>query len=182
HPVANFVDKGPPSKLDLLLAHVLESSTSQEGTISSLYGTTHENTTVRSVYTDGSCLYPNTPRAQAGSGIYWNPNDARNISVRLPGLATNNRAELYAVLWVIVHSPVTWTLYIYTDSTYAIHSVCHWAPSRAAKGWRCKNADILQDIVLALRNRHAAVKMFWVPGHSGNVHNDGADKLAKEGA
>ncbi|KZP28306.1 hypothetical protein FIBSPDRAFT_885876 [Athelia psychrophila] len=88
-PVANFVDEGPLSELDLLLSHVLDSN----------HVCTH------------------TPQVQAGSGIYWN-----------------------------------------------------------------KNLDILQDIVLTLHNCHAAVKMIWVPGHSGNVHNDGANKPAKEGA
>lgn len=57
-PVANFVDEGPLSELDLLLSHVLDSSTSQVGTITSLYGTMHKNTAARSVYTNRSCLYP----------------------------------------------------------------------------------------------------------------------------
>ncbi|KZP24552.1 ribonuclease H-like protein, partial [Athelia psychrophila] len=170
------------SELDALLAEVLESSTSHEDAITLLYGTAHESTISRCVYTDGSCLQPNTAQAQAGAGIFWTKNDAQNAAVRLPGLATNNRAELYGVLWVITQSPATWILYIYTDSMYAIHSVCHWAPSRAARGWKCKNADILQDIVQALRNRHAAVHMIWVEGHSGNMSNDAADRLAKEGA
>ncbi|KZP03235.1 ribonuclease H-like protein, partial [Athelia psychrophila] len=90
--------------------------------------------------------------------------------------------ELYAILLVLTAASKTVTIYIFTDSTYAIRSICHWAPRRAARGWVCLNADILKDIVAAIKARRAATHFFWVEGHSGNAHNDAADTLAKQGA
>ncbi|KAF7964850.1 hypothetical protein HWV62_2496 [Athelia sp. TMB] len=161
---------------------ILASGGSLEKALKKLYGNTYVVTAVTNVHTDGTCLNANTPLAQAGCGCHWNPNDPRNTSIRVPGEPTNNGAELYGVLWAITHSWPLITLHIYTDSTYVIHSVCHWAPSRAASGWKCKNADILKDIVEAIHNRHAAVRFFWVQGHAGNVNNEAADALARHGA
>ena len=46
------------------------------------------------IYTDGACRGNGTPHARAGYGVYYGPNDPRNISERLSGAQTNNRAEL----------------------------------------------------------------------------------------
>ncbi|KZP09144.1 ribonuclease H-like protein, partial [Athelia psychrophila] len=147
-----------------------------------IYGTVDTVTAPLVVYTDGSCLKPNTPAAQAGSGVFWGRGNCDNVALRLPGFPTNNRAELYAVLWVLVKSPRATTVHIFTDSSYTIHTICHWIARCAARGWVCVNADIIQDIVAAISACRAPTHFFWVHGHSGNVHNDTADVLAKEGA
>jgi ribonuclease HI len=97
------------------------------------------------------------------------------------GPVTNNRAELYAALWAVIHALYKSTLCIITDSTYVIHSVCHWAAFNAARGWKCCNADILCDLVEVITKRPAVTMFQWVKGHSGNEYNDATDALAKEG-
>lgn len=176
------VPSAHPSHLDLLLIATLEASMSDADALKEIYGTVNTVTVPTIVYTDGSCLKPNTPAARAGAGIYWGEASSENTALRVPGAPTNNRAELYAVLWVLTKSSDSCTLYIFTDSTYVIHSICHWAPNRAARGWVCTNSDILKDIVAAIAARGGATHFFWVQGHTGNVHNEAADALAKKGA
>ena len=50
------------------------------------------------VYTDGSCIHNGTKDARAGYGIYFGKNDCRNVSNKLNGKQTNNRAELSAAI------------------------------------------------------------------------------------
>lgn len=75
----------------------------------------------------------------------------------------------------------TVSLGIHTDSTYVIHSICHWAVKHAQLGWQCAHADLLQSIVRTLQARASPATFYWVKGHSGDPHNDGADALAKQG-
>ena len=54
------------------------------------------------VYTDGACMYNGRTNAKAGIGVYFGPNDNRNISQSLDpnkfGKLTNNMAELTAII------------------------------------------------------------------------------------
>ena len=50
------------------------------------------------VYTDGSCSNNGKSNAKAGIGVYFGDNDSRNVSERINGKQTNNRAELLAIL------------------------------------------------------------------------------------
>jgi len=46
------------------------------------------------VYVDGACQGNGTASARAGYGVYFGPNDPRNLSEPLVGVQTNQRAEL----------------------------------------------------------------------------------------
>ena len=50
------------------------------------------------VYTDGACTNNGKETAKAGIGIYFQDNDSRNVSRRITGKQTNNRAELLAII------------------------------------------------------------------------------------
>ncbi len=100
----------------------------------------------------------------------------------MAGAQTNNRAELTAVLLAILEAQPSLALQLFTDSQYAIHSICHWAPLWANTGWSCANADILKDIARIISLRHAPISFIWVKGHSGNKANEEADTLAGRGA
>lgn len=50
------------------------------------------------LYTDGACSKNGKKGSRAGYGVYFGENDPRNISAPLPGKATNQRAEMMAVL------------------------------------------------------------------------------------
>ncbi|KAJ3899542.1 ribonuclease H-like domain-containing protein, partial [Lentinula edodes] len=133
------------------------------------------------VYTDGSCINGNTPSARAGLGIYYGPNHPLNLAARVPGPQRNNRAELYAILATIQCSQPMRPLNILTDSTYAIQSLTYNASKNAQCKWDCKNGDLLKVIAQWVASRPAPIHFTHVRAHSGNAHNDAADRLAKHG-
>ncbi|KAL1937495.1 hypothetical protein VTO73DRAFT_13147 [Trametes versicolor] len=136
--------RGP---IDQLLSETVRvGKTGHSGRITALYGPVKRTSARVDVWTDGSA---NTRSKRAGAGIFWGERVARNLSVRVPGaLQTNNRAELYAVLVVLRMADPTVSLGIYSDSTYVIHSICHWDVKHAQLGWQCAHADLLQFICL----------------------------------
>ncbi|TFY58984.1 hypothetical protein EVJ58_g6061 [Rhodofomes roseus] len=162
---------------------VLASTQSLPGAIATLYGPV-ECTDRRAihVYTDGSYFKLPDGSERAGAGIYWGYGSPKNCALMVPTPVSNNRAELYAILRAITVADPCRTLHIHTDSTYAIHSICHWAPRNSALGWRKANGDLLRNIVDLIKRRTAAVVFIWVKGHSGNASNEAADELAGWGA
>lgn len=53
------------------------------------------------VYTDGACVQNGKPTAKAGIGVYFCEGHPLNVSRRITGVATNNRAEILAVIEAI---------------------------------------------------------------------------------
>ncbi|TEB19370.1 hypothetical protein FA13DRAFT_1846948 [Coprinellus micaceus] len=94
-----------------MLTVALESTRDQdtETRMIKLYGvsTMRHTTHPMDVYVDGACLNNGRKNARAGSGAYWGPGCARNVSVRVPGAQTNNRAEVFAVLCVLRNEVTT---------------------------------------------------------------------------
>ncbi|KAJ7467832.1 ribonuclease H-like domain-containing protein, partial [Mycena galericulata] len=169
--------------LDVLLRETLDTKKSPEQRRASFYGPAYDaSSNALEVYTDGSCFENGTPAARAGAGIYFGHGSRYNTSLRVTGAQTNNRGELLAILYVLSSVPRHRALKIYSDSEYSIRSIVYWAPGHAEKGWKCANADLLQDIVSWIKLRSAAVHFVHVKAHSGNAHNDGADSAAKAGA
>ncbi|KAJ6583795.1 ribonuclease H-like domain-containing protein, partial [Mycena sp. CBHHK59/15] len=134
------------------------------------------------VYTDGSCFDNGSPSARAGAGVYFGPGNPRNCSLRVSGSQTNNRGELLAILYALSVVRPFKAVKIFTDSEYCIQSIVYWAVKNDQNGWKCANGDLLHDIVSWIRYRSASVVFRHVPAHSGNMHNDAADALAKAGA
>ncbi|KAH9903280.1 hypothetical protein C8Q73DRAFT_742404 [Cubamyces lactineus] len=66
-------------------------------------------------------------------------------------------------------------MHIVTDSKYVVDGMTKWLPNWERDGW-------VDELVALLRTRSAATTFRWVKGHSGERGNDGADRLAKEGA
>ncbi|EIM91578.1 ribonuclease H-like protein [Stereum hirsutum FP-91666 SS1] len=86
------------------------------------------------VYTDGACrnnqgkALKKGPPPKAGLGVWWGPNDPRNVCERCPGEQTNNRAELIAIIRVLEMTPQSQKrIRIKTDSKYCIN--CASPPS-----------------------------------------------------
>ncbi|KAH8032500.1 hypothetical protein HPB51_025953 [Rhipicephalus microplus] len=86
----------------------------------------NEPTDMLHVYTDGACTHNGgingTPRAAIG--VYWGPNHPMNVSERLPGQQTNNRAEIHAAVRALqqVRSVGGRHVTIYTDSSFLINN------------------------------------------------------------
>ncbi|KAJ3857534.1 ribonuclease H-like domain-containing protein, partial [Lentinula lateritia] len=168
HLQSQILNSEPPSLHDILLE---------------VYGHAHQSShsSPLKAYTDGSCINGNTPSARAGLGIYYSPNHPLNLAARVPGPQRNNRAELYAILVTIQRSQPKRSLDILTDSTYAIQSLTHNAGENTQYEWDCKNGDLLKVIAQWVASRPAPIYFTHVRAHSGNAHNDEADRLAKHG-
>jgi hypothetical protein len=74
---------------------------------------------------------------------------------------------------------------LHTDSEYLRKGITEWIGKWKANGWRTasrdpvKNADLWQALDEA-RQRHK-VSWHWIKGHAGEVENERADELAREG-
>ncbi|KAJ7610868.1 ribonuclease H-like domain-containing protein [Roridomyces roridus] len=144
------------------------------------------------VYSDGACKGNGQVGSVAGVGVWWGPDDPRNIAERCPGDQTNNRAELIAILRVLETTPnSTRPLMIKTDSQYSIQCFNDWIGGWIKRNWitssgqPVKNAPLIRYIqahLEARKRRDQQVKLSYVKGHSGDRGNDGADYQANIGA
>ena len=144
------------------------------------------------IYTDGSSQGNGKPGARAGLGVYFGPNDERNLAERLPGIIqTNQRAELLAMLRAMELVPVTQGIKILTDSKYSIACATDWVVNWEKNNWKnsakkdVMNQDIIRPLVAKKRERAAAgaaTEFEWVKGHSTDPGNIAADRLANMGA
>ncbi|WPH04322.1 hypothetical protein R9X50_00721100 [Acrodontium crateriforme] len=125
----------------------------------SLVGTT-ESGAVK-IYTDGSSLGNGQEGAVAGVGVYFGPNDPRNISEGLSGTKqTNQRAELMAIIRALQVAPQDKPLVIMSDSKYSISCLTEWFQKWRANGWvnsskkAVENQDLVESAVNILENRY----------------------------
>lgn len=173
-------------------AQILQPVAKKSKTGSASASSSSTNSGSINIYTDGSSLGNGKVGASAGVGVYFGPDDSRNISERLTGpLQTNQRAELTAVLRALQTVPTNQPVRIYTDSMYSINCIQEWYRSWAKNGWRTRDGKSVmnQDIIKAVRSfidareKAGAATMFtWVKGHSSDTGNVAADMLAVQGA
>jgi ribonuclease HI len=120
------------------------------------------------VYADGACSGNPGP---AGVGVVIQDERGRHELAHFLGEATNNIAELTAILEAAQaiedrSRPVR----IHTDSKYAIGVL--------SLGWKAKaNTELVERVRQALKP-FSDLKLIHVPGHAGVVLNERADALA----
>lgn len=144
------------------------------------------------VYTDGSCIGNISEGRYAGIGIWFSDSDCRNSSIPVVGEnATNQYAELSAILYALKFCKNSPDLTIKTDSQYSINCVTKWYVAWESNSWKRPNGnkvlyvDQIQECLSILRLRDSKgykTEIVHVKGHSGEEGNEGADKLAKIGA
>ncbi|XP_032980538.1 ribonuclease H1 isoform X3 [Rhinolophus ferrumequinum] len=140
------------------------------------------------VYTDGCCSSNGRRRARAGIGVYWGPGHPLNVGIRLPGRQTNQRAEIHAACKAIEQARAQNInkLVLYTDSMFTINGITSWVQGWKKNGWRTSTRKevINKEDFLGLEKLLQGMDVRWmhVPGHSGFVGNEEADRLAREGA
>ncbi|KIW28808.1 hypothetical protein, variant 3 [Cladophialophora immunda] len=144
------------------------------------------------IYTDGSSLKNGQAGARAGVGVFFGPQDPKNVSEALKGSKqTNQRAELTAILRALDIAPRHREVTIYTDSKYSIDCVTNWYRNWKKNGWvntkgkPVENKDLVMDIRERIEEREHLGKLtyfVWVKGHTDNPGNIAADRLAVQGA
>lgn len=122
------------------------------------------------VYADGACSGNPGP---AGLGIVMvAPGGKIAEGYEYLGTATNNIAELTAILRAAEYLPASATAVLHTDSQYSIGVL--------TKGWKAKaNQDLVANVKKALKER-PTWRIVYVPGHAGVPLNERADELARE--
>ena len=126
------------------------------------------------VWTDGAA-WGSTGGRRAGSGAWFGPGDPRNAACRVPGVQTNNRAELCAVLLASRQRTTIpgslCDIHVLADSSYVVLTLQRVnAPSTHLDMWRF------------LEHCNHRIDSTKVEGHAGIVGNECADRLSKFGA
>jgi ribonuclease HI len=146
------------------------------------------------VYTDGACKHNGKINAIAGYSVYFAKDDNRNISKKLQGEQTNNRAELtaiYEALQILYNSEyLTKKIIIFTDSKYCYDCLTNWYIIWQKNNWKTKNKknvknrDLIENILYYLK-LFTNVKLQHINSHTGlkdedSLGNEQADILAKK--
>lgn len=148
------------------------------------------------VYTDGSCTDNGKITARAGLATYWGPLHKWNCYYRLPGLQTNNRAELAAVA-LAIHQAIDnikeiKRLEIKCDSQYVLNGITKWAPIWVENDWRNSAGKVVEnkplwhellDLIRLFSDiTHTDIIWTWVKAHHIDENNHAVDTLAKKGS
>ena len=93
--------------------------------------------------------------------------------------------ELTAAIQAIQALTKPCRVLLYTDSVYLNRGITEWLPQWKSRQWRRKqgqlaNVDLWQTLDALLQIQQ--VEWQWVRGHAGNVHNQRADRIARQAA
>jgi ribonuclease HI len=134
------------------------------------------------IYSDGACSGNPGPGGWGAVLIYGDKR--KEISGGEP-MTTNNRMELRAATEALGALKHPCSAELHTDSQYLRKGITEWIKKWKANGWRTagrdpvKNADLWQALDEACK-RHQ-IDWRWVKGHAGEIENERADELAREG-
>ena len=133
------------------------------------------------IWTDGACSGNPGPGGW-GALIKYN-NSTKEISGSEKN-TTNNRMEMMAVIKALKYIDTKSQINLYTDSKYVKEGITNWIISWKKNNWKnskkndVKNKDLWVELDI-LSQKHN-ISWIWVKGHSGNIENDIADKLATQ--
>jgi len=139
------------------------------------------------VWTDGACKNNGkSDLAIAGIGVYFGPNDPRNLSERLPGSKqTNQRAEITAAIRCLEQVQKSqkshFKLEVRTDSKYVVDGMTTWIKNWKRNKWN--NEVVNKDLWQRIDQLATGISVTWVHvlAHSGIAENEAADELAVAG-
>ncbi len=134
------------------------------------------------IWTDGACSGNPGPGGWGALLVY------NGTEKELSGGAaetTNNRMELSAAIAALEALKRPCKIDLHTDSQYVKGGITGWIHGWKKNGWKTadkkpvKNVDLWQQLDEALKRHDVA--WHWVRGHAGNVENEKADLLARQG-
>ena len=133
------------------------------------------------IWTDGACS--GNPGPGGWGALIKYDSSTKEISGSEKN-TTNNRMEMMAVIEALKYIDTESKINIYTDSKYVKEGITNWIISWKKNNWKnskkndVKNKDLWVELDI-LSQKHN-ISWNWVKGHSGNIENDIADKLATE--
>ena len=132
-----------------------------------------------SIWTDGACS--RNPGPGGWGALIKYPDLTQKLSGS-EAHTTNNRMEILAVINALKSINLNLKITIYTDSKYVKDGITSWIHNWKINNWKnsqkkdVKNKDLWQE--LDGLTQKIDINWQWVKGHSGNIENDIADKLA----
>ena len=137
--------------------------------------------TIINIWTDGACSGNPGPGGW-GALIKFN-NSVKKISGS-EKYTTNNRMEMMAVINALKDVDAEAKINLYTDSKYVKEGITSWIHGWKKNNWTNSNKKDVKNkdlwIELDILSQKHNITWNWVKGHSGNIENDIADKLATE--
>jgi ribonuclease HI len=133
--------------------------------------------------TDGACDNNGLANAIAGSGVFYDGDDPRNLSLRVPReyLQSNPTGEILAAERTLAKADKDVNLKMELDSKYVINALTKNLRSNEDAGYiGVSNKKLLIALVARARERETKTLLKWVKGHSGHEHNEGADEAARK--
>jgi ribonuclease HI len=135
------------------------------------------------IYTDGSNY--GTPGPGGAAALLVCSGQEREVSVPIES-ATNNIAELTAVIIGLRALTQPCRVKIVSDSQYVVQGLNGLLPRWAARGWRTATHEPVKnqplwELLLELMAPHAVIAE-WVRGHAGHPQNERVDALARSQA
>lgn len=144
------------------------------------------------VWTDGSCLGNGTNTAVSALGAFYGEHDVRNYASLLKlDKHTNNRAELAAILYVLVMDFESQDLVIHTDSRYSIDCLTKYYTRWDQNGWLTskgtpvESATMMKFMLNIMRKRRSMgldTQLLYVKAHDKDPGNNAVDALARKAA
>jgi ribonuclease HI len=137
------------------------------------------------IYTDGGNSLARQIGAAAAVVIQDDTVIAKLVEAFEGPNVTNNTMELYAVIlacqYVMDHPELGKTIKIVSDSEYVVNGSKKWLSAWITKNWKTssgyvKNKELWQAI--AYLKTMLDIEWTWVRGHTGNIYNEMADKMA----
>jgi len=122
------------------------------------------------IWTDGSCRGNPGP---AGCGVILEYKDSRREISKSIGLATNNIAEISAVVlgFEALHHPERCDVTLHTDSQLV--------EGLLIRGWKAKKNTELVKLMRSLAEKPNSLNVVKISAHNGNPNNERCDELAK---
>lgn len=123
------------------------------------------------IWTDGACVYNGTPQARAAWAFVSGKSEHAGL---IEGKQTNNRAEGLAIYHALVWAAERnlRKILLHTDSQISLFNL--QKPASKVK----MNREIFEDIEKVIAENNLEVAYKKVLGHSGDLNNERADKLA----
>lgn len=137
------------------------------------------------VWTDGSSIDNGKPQCVGGWSAVFMMGSKKYIRYgHLPAPSSNNRGEIYGVLYTMMlfKEKKDWEIQIRSDSQYVVKSINEWRHKwKLSKYQGIKNPELLIPLFDAW-DEHGNATINWVKGHAGTYGNELADEYAGMGS